>query len=491
MAGIKNYTLLNLTILTALVGLSSCKDFLDENPDNRVALDDLDKAAQLLVNAYSIASPNFTDWMTDDVRFTIGTTKRLSHQQLYAWEEVTSGPTDQDTPDFYWFETYNAIAHANEVLMILDELEVSKEEESRKKAIEGEALLIRAYGHFMLVNLFGQHISAGSDDGVPYIITPETTFLAQYERESVKRVYDKIEDDLTDGLHLIDDSFYENSGKYHFNKNAALAFASRFYLFKGDYIRCIQHSDELLGSNPGAFVRDLTGQDFQIASSSTTEYPRLYSSADQAANLLLMRKISLVQRTDFAYGPESDFYSSLFGASVFGGLTDERENPAFVKGFNSVYPVRYEGLFERSSINSNVGFPYYIHMAFTGEEVLLNRAEANAWQGNLDEAIADLQVLSDNRFSGGTPVLTLSVLQDFYNSTNDQNNVLSYIIFLARRKEFIMQGMRWFDIKRYELEVVHDLADGSLIRLESDDLRKVLQIPQSAQDVGGLEPNPR
>ncbi len=492
MTRIKNPTSFYLATLILIVGLNSCQDFLDENPDNRVALDNLDKAAQLLVNAYSIASPNFTDWMTDDVQFTIGTTKRTSHQQMYSWEDVTSDPTEQDTPDFYWFETYNAIAHANEVLAILDNIKVSSSEEARKNAIEGEALLVRAYGHFMLVNLFGENIGqSGSAEGVPYIEHPETTFLAQYERESVRRVYDKIEDDLTDGLELIDDSYLENSGKYHFNKNAALAFASRFYLYKGDYLRCIQYSDELLGSNPESFVRDLTAVDFQLASSSTTEYPRLYSSPDQAANLLLMRKISLVQRPDFAYGPSNDFYGSLFSTSVFGGLTDERENPAFVKGFNGVYPVRYEGLFERSSINSNVGFPYYIHMTFTGEEVLLNRAEANAWQGNLDETIADLQVLSEKRFSGGTPNLTLSVLQDFYNSSNDQNNVLSYIIFLERRKEFIMQGMRWFDIKRYGLEVTHDLANGSFITLESDDLRKILQIPQSAIDVGGLEPNPR
>ncbi|SNS69061.1 SusD family protein [Ekhidna lutea] len=474
-----------------LLLLSSCNAFLDEDPDNRVTLDNLDKAAQLLTNAYSIASPNFTDWMTDNVQFTQGTNKRLSHQQMYSWQDVTTGPTEQDTPNFYWFQTYSAISHANEVLAILDDLPVMEgEDQARKDAIEAEALLTRAYGHFMLVNMFGQHFGE-SGDGVPYIKEPETTFLGTYERKSVRRVYDDIEDDLLDGLEKVDDSFYSNSGKYHFNRNAALAFASRFYLFKRDFVRCKQYSDELLGSNPGAFVRDLTSQQFQLASSSVTEYPRQYTSPELAANLLLIRKISLTQRPDFAYGPESNFYSALFGTSIFGGLTDERENPAFVKGLNAVFPARYESLFERSSLNSSVGFPYYIHMAFTGEEVLLNRAEANAFLGNLDESIADLQVLSEKRFSGGTPTVTLQDLRDFYNDTDDVNNVLSYIIFLERRKEFIMQGLRWFDIKRYFLPVVHDLEDGSTILLEGDDLRKALQIPTSAIEVGGLEPNPR
>ena len=487
----KLYLYRSLTTAILLFALVGCNDFLDENPDNRVALDNLEKASQLLVNAYSIASPNFTDWMTDDVQFTEGTNKRLSHQQMYAWEDVTTGPTEQDTPDFFWFQTYEAIAHSNEVLAILQELDASTPElEARKDAIEAEALLTRAYGHFMLVNMFGEHFGT-SGEGVPYIKEPETTFLAEYNRRSVRRVYDNIEDDLLDGLEKVDDSFFNDSGKYHFNRNAALAFASRFYLFKRDYLRSKQYSDQLLGSNPGAFIKDLTSPEFQSASSSVIEYPRLYTSPDQASNLMLMRKISLVQRTDFAYGPEENFYRGLFGTSPFGGLTDEREDPAFVKGLDAVYPARYQSLFERNSLNSNVGFPYYIHVAFTGEEVLLNRVEANAWLGNFDEAIADLQVLSENRFSGGTPNITLAVLQTFYNDTDDLNNVLSYLIFLERRKEFIMQGMRWFDLKRYGLPVTHVLQDGSTIRLDTDDLRKALQIPQSAIDVGGLEPNPR
>lgn len=477
--------------MPALIMLTSCNAFLDEDPDNRVALDNLEKASQLLVNAYSIASPNFTEWMSDNVQFTQGTNKRLSHQQMYTWEDVTTGPTEQDTPDFFWFQTYAAISHANEVLAILDELPVEDgTDKGRKDALEAEALLTRAYGHFMLVNMFGLHFGE-SGDGIPYVKTPETSFLETYERRSVRSVYDEIEEDLLDGLEKVDDSFYNNSGKYHFNKNAALAFASRFYLFKRDFIRCKEYSDELLGANPGAFVRDLTSQEFQLASSSVTEYPRLYTSPELAANLMLMRKISLTQRPDFAYGPESNFYSSLFGTSIFGGLTDERENPAFVKGLNAVFPARYESLFERSSLNSSVGFPYYIHIAFTGEEVLLNRAEANAFLGNPSQSIADLQVLSEKRFSGGTPSITLEDLRSFYNSTDDVNNVLSYIIFLERRKEFIIQGMRWFDLKRYFLPVVHDLEDGSTVTLQGDDLRKALQIPKSALDVGGLEPNPR
>lgn len=476
--------------------ISGCNAFLDEVPDNRVELDNLDKAAQLLTNGYPIASVAFTDWMSDDVQFTRGTNIRPNQEQLYNWEDVTTGPDEQDTPDFFWYETYNSIAHANEVLAVLDKLPVlSETDEVRRDALEAEAKLIRAYGHFMLVNLFAKTFSPtdGDEPGVPYIKTPETVFLAQYERESIRKVYNEIEDDLRDGLELVNDNFYSNSGKYHFNRNAALAFASRFYLYKGDFVRSLGYSDELLGSNPGAFVRDMTSNAYFNAKQSITAYPQLYSSPDEPANLLLMRKISLVQRPDFGHGPTRNFYGELFGFNPFPGTTDERENPAFVKGDNALLPVRFESLFQRNSLNSNVGLPYHIEISFRGEEVLFNRIEANIYLGNQAAVLADLQVLFERRYSGGVVNTTMETMRAYLgvDASFPDDLVLLNILLIERRKEFITQGMRWFDIRRYGFDVVHDLADGSTITLAEEDDRKVLQIPKSAIEVGGLEPNPR
>lgn len=482
--------------------LGSCDDFLNEVPDNRVNLNDLDKAAQLLTNAYSVASPAFTEWMTDNVGFTTGVNIRQSQQQIYDWEDVTTGPTEQDTPDFYWFETYGAIAHANEVLAVLDELPIENEaDELRKNAIEAEAKLCRAYGHFMLVNLFGEFYSIDAgEDGVPYVKSPETVFIQQYQRQSVRRVYGEVEDDLKDGLEKVNDSYYSNSGKYHFNRNAALAFASRFYLFKGrevDLLKCIDYSSELLGSNPGAFIRDLTSEEFQNAKSSIQGYPQLYTSPEQASNLLLMRKISLVQRPDFGHGSLSGFYGDLFAANPLPGTTDERENPAFVKGDNALLPVRFQNLFERSSLNSNTGLPYHIAIIFSGEEVLLNRAEAYALTGNVTGAFEDMKIFTSKRYSGSDNTLTMEKLRTFFGEPADQEDaaidrliLLNYILF-ERRKEFIIQGMRWFDIRRYEMQVQHTQANGAVVTLDSDDPRRILQIPKSAQEVGGLKPNDR
>jgi hypothetical protein len=489
----------SLAIGVVVCTLLGCNDFLSEVPDNRVSLDYLDKAAQLLTNAYTDASPAFTDWMTDNVSYTFGVTLRQSHEEAYAWEEISGGPTEQDTPDYYWFGSYGAIAIANEVLAVIDDLPtINEDDERRKEAIEAEALLTRAYAHFMLVNMFGEHFdeNASNNLGVPYVKIPETVFIQEYERESVSKVYGEVEDDLLDGLEKVNDNYYNNSGKYHFTRNAALAFASRFYLYKRDYQRSLQYSNELLGSNPSQFVRDMTSDVFQAAKSSIQGYPQTYSSPDLPSNILLMRKFSLIQRTDFAHGPSDTEYAELFGQRPFPNSTDERENPALVKGENGLLPVRYESLFQRNSLNSNVGFPYHIALAFRGEEILLNRAEIYAIQSNVEACIADLQIFTDRRYSGPDTEVTMERLRAFFGATNDpdfsdQFILLNYVL-LERQKEFILQGLRWFDIKRYGLTISHLLADGiSTIRLESEDPRKVMQIPESAIEVGGLEPNPR
>ncbi len=489
----------SLLVICLLSG-TACSNFLDEVPDNRVALDDLDKAAQLLTGAYSISSPAFTDWMTDNTGFIRGTTLRPNHTQAYAWEEFFDNPNEQDTPVFFWFQTYNAIAQANEVLAVLESLPVTNaEEEAQKSAIESEALLTRAYGHFMLVNLFAEHYdpqSANTDLGVPYVDTPETVFIQQYKRNTVQEVYDRVEEDMLRGLELVDDNFFANSGKYHFNRNAAIAFASRFYLFKEDYDSCIKFSTDLLGQNPSVFVRDFTSDEFEIAKSSITGYPQLYTSPEQASNLLLMRKISLIQRPDFGHGPTINLYNNLFNNNLFFGATDERRDPAFVKGTNGSFPSRHESLFERSSLNSNVGLPYHIGIAFWGEEVLLNRAESYIEEGRVDDAIDDLQVLIDRRYSGGETELTIDALRTFFGAGNNffvqEASLVRRFLLLERQKEFIGQGMRWYDIKRFDIEVVHELIDETTtIQLSDDDPRKIIQIPASAIDVGGLEPNPR
>ena len=60
------------------------------------------------------------------------------------------------------------------------------------------------------------------------------------------------------------------------------------------------------------------------------------------------------------------------------------------------------------------------------------------------------------------------------------NTLLDY-----RKIEFIHEGMRWFDILRYDIEVTHKSIDGTQsITLTKDNPHRVFQIPPTAQQSG-------
>ena len=481
-------------VTSVILVLSGCDNFLEENPDNRVELNNPDKAAQLLTNAYSNAAYTFTEWMSDNVAYTFGTTKLPEHDQAYSWQEFTG--IDQDTPSQFWTSTYDAIAHANEVLAVIDAMSGDK---AQKDAVKAEALLTRAYGHFMLVNLFAKHYdpaTAGSDPGIPYVVEPETEFIKKYTRNTVEEVYDKVEDDLLQGLEMVDESFYANSGKYHFNRSAALAFASRFYLFKGEHNRCIEYSNQLLGSDPSLYVKNIPA--LLEEKINTEDYVRLYHAPNDDSNLLLVRQISNFHLPNLGHWPSRPLYSQIFENNPY-DLVDERQDPAWVAGENGLAATKYEFLFERSSLTSNVGLNYTIFLAFRGEEVLFNRAESNIFLNNVTAALNDLLILARRRYRIEVPAedepkftsgYLMPRLRQIYGSNNDQFNAFVYLLE-ERQKEFMHEGMRWFDIRRFGIPVNHMLQNGAIITLEGDDNRKVLQIPQAAIDVGGLEPNPR
>jgi hypothetical protein len=98
-----------------------------------------------------------------------------------------------------------------------------------------------------------------------------------------------------------------------------------------------------------------------------------------------------------------------------------------------------------------------------------------------EEIIVDKYPVVANEY---TPFYALSPVQASYIKA----------IAEAKRRDFIHEGMRWFDIKRFNIVVEHNTVEfGQVVRnniLTKDDKRRALQIPQRASD-NGIEKNPR
>ena len=236
-------------LATGLLALTSCDDYLDKVPDNRAEVNSVDKVSKLLVSAYAGHNSNLILEMSSDNARDNGSNydfDQLEQEEAYLWKDQTSN--DNDAVSDVWDACYLAAAHANQALAAIEDMG----NPASMSAYRGEALLCRAWAHFQLANVFCLGYNpqtADSDLGLPYSEAPETLVKPDYQRGTVAQLYKHINDDIEEGLPLIDDNVY-TVPKYHFNKKAAYAFAARFNLYYQNWDKCIEYASAALGSNP-------------------------------------------------------------------------------------------------------------------------------------------------------------------------------------------------------------------------------------------------
>lgn len=512
-------------IMIVLLGASytSCDKFLDEAPDGRVDLDTEDKLTKLLTSAYTLHLPALmTETMSDNVddRGDIASSLNNLHDQMYYWKDIVE--TGNESPNRIWNTHYLGIAAANQVLKVIEEWGNPE----RLNPQRGEALLIRAYMHFALVNTFCQHYteSRGETDlGITYMEEPETTVNPPYQRGTVAEVYRKIERDLTEGLPLIDNNLY-SVPKYHFNRRAANAFAARFYLYYQKYDKVIEHANYVLGSKPELMLRDVERyttftQKFDVIAED-------YIRPEHNANLLLFAATSYLGRvygnyttgkkymhhpmiatneTTRSKGPWGNYSTGLFylpSLSPSSSL-DYIVTPKFPSLSQSTDPVA--GTVIRKTV----------YTAFHADETLLCRAEAYIMLQDYDSATRDL-ALWMSRHTSSKIELTRKLVNEFYSQLEysewdkatpkkrlnpdftivpgEQENFLHCLLHF-RRIETITEGLRWYDIKRYGIVIYRRYADVNynytlLDELTVDDPRRAIQLPADVINAG-IESNPR
>lgn len=470
-----------LFIAVALIGLSSCKDFLDKVPDTRVYLVNLDQLQQLLVTGYmdsnyalvgELSSDNVIDNNSpskmkgsEGVRYHLGFYSQAD-EQVFAWQDVDLDISSSDTPSGVWNSCYGAIACANAVLQKADEFEesgmiegepITPAQQARLDAIKGEAYMIRAYHHFILAEIFcmpyrGASISA-TLPGIPYATDPETTLDPKYDRGTLQETYDNIETDLLLGLQYITDEYYQVP-KYHFNVASSNAFAARFYLVKREYDKVLEYATAVFkGNDPATMLNDGWWQeDFYYIS----DIGRYFTSIDRPSNLQLFTNYSTWWRRFLGYrftcnreakratiqGPGPSWERCQYQN------TKTKEKFAMMPCFNGVcgsaggqeYGAYFAGncfeQFEYTDKISGIGYCHEIRPEFTVEETLLIRAEANLFLGNIDAAFDDLFIwnaahLSPKESDRYNHVdLTKDQILDFYGCYDDPENEDPYGIVM-------------------------------------------------------------
>ncbi len=175
------------------------------------------------------------DHMGEDM--VIGTTSVSWHQNETRWVAHRS---DVNTMVQFPYEMYyRIIGNANIGIANLDK---AVGPAADRNALKGEALALRAFGYFNLVQLYGKRYDAtakpNSQLGVPLVLEPTTEGKP---RNTVEEVYTQINKDLTDAAALLTTS---RVNKSHINLSVVKGLQARVALVQQDWTNAAKFAAE-------------------------------------------------------------------------------------------------------------------------------------------------------------------------------------------------------------------------------------------------------
>ena len=560
----KTFKYIAMMAATAAFALTSCSEsFLDKLPDERTEIDNEDQVAKLLITSYptgsyawicELSSDNIMDNNAPHLPASPNAEQTMTHFNLSPYDrtddemfrfEPAKSSTNQDTPAFLWETFYAAIQQASMALQSIDEIAATNRQNGNLgidgdgmteslKASKGEALLIRAYCHFILVNVFSQAYkddnASRNDIGVPYVTEPEDKVLYNYNRGNVTDTYNMIQKDLEEGLNYVSDRNYKML-KWRFNTNAAHAFAARFYLYKRDWEKVIQHANYVLGTDMASIQNKLMKYDKFDECTYSSDYAKEWQSPEYFNNLMIIDTHSLEFRHALGnrFGQNSTVVRDIFYHNCPLWRSWVVNPTAYVSGmtFWTGHDYGYcsgkvAEEFEYTDKIAGIGYVHTIKREFTTNELLLERAEAKIMLADYAGALEDMAAYleSNQSFSdankifwgrnNGMAPLTVEVLNSYYSkSTNPNcfenwdfvtNMSPSYVIPAEavpymnclndfRRFETAWDGLRFFDLKRWGVEYDHIYgALNEVIHLSWNDPRRAIEVPQDAI-AAGMQPS--
>lgn len=539
--------LILLLIAFSMVSVS-CDKFLDTMPDNRTEINSVEKVQKLLVTAYSTKSHvRMFEYASDNVELfnDANASTSVLIEQTYAWEPISEA--DNESNVNIWQGYYDMIATANAALQAIEDMGETEE----LLPYKGEALLCRAYAHLCLTMIYCLPYDpekASEYIGVTYMEKPETTLDPKYSRGTLQEDYDKIRRDIEEALPLMSDEIY-SAPKYHFNRLAAYALATRFYVYSGEWEKAIDAANVVLGSDPTSVLRDWKTTSTLAWGGGVRELD--YINPAHKCNLLLLPIYSINASLFHPWNGTGKRYThtcriskqeTLRAKRPMGGPFDTGKSDSFLAVYhnipyywadqmtNSSYFPKWPSQWQISNPIAGTGYSRTTNVALSTGEVLLNRAEAYIHLGEYDKAAADLDMWSCSVFKvgqNGIVHLTKERIEEVYGSPASDAYIAEYTrelptsrkplhpqgftiepgtqeymfqaLLFCRRIETLGEGMRWMDIKRFgitidrfdDTEYVDETNTGykATVQLPYNDLRRAFQIP-SESIIAGLEPNP-
>lgn len=448
-------------ILTASF-LYGCDDRLEIVPKEQVILSTVSEYSAMLDNDFGLFYDSHLAW---NACFDAGQyTATITGDNDMFSKICYLGLEDEDrTIGFKECELYNKcyerISRYN--IIIGDVMDAKGTEADRLKA-RAEALVLRAYNHFILVNLFCKHYnpkSADTDGGI--LLKTRFSLEDKTEQSTVAEAYRLIESDINSALpHL------QAKGKNVNHPGLAFAYAllAKVHLFKQEFGKAEAAAKESLKSN--SYIFDWVAWD-----NSPRPIPGIGYSNEE--NLYFGYGIDKLNPSSEVIGP------GLVQKYTPGDLRKERFfwlSLPFVLPecflFNPQIEVA-DGVLSIWSIKFNEG-------GMKVSEVVLMLAECYARAGKVDEAMQLVNELRKKRILPSSyKDLTATDKTEAFNHVMDE-----------RSRELVLTSNNFYDIRRLEVEGIHQsvvriLPDGTTRTVNSNATTFTMPFPQNAIDRSG------
>jgi starch-binding outer membrane protein, SusD/RagB family len=398
----------------------SCDQFVEIDPPRTeltketVFTSDATAEAAMVDIYYQMSSSGFASGSTSSLSFlgALSSDELLNYFQSdpvsaaeYAQFNENSLVANNTSVLALWRKMYQCIYKANAIVEGLSSSGVS---ENLSRQLMGEALFIRAFCHFYLVNLFGE---------VPFITTTDYVVNNSIPRMSTVEVYDGIINDLIAAQgYLLDDYSFSQDERVRVNKGAATALLARAYLYTEDWENAeIQATNIIDNSGTYSLVTDLK----LVFSKNSTEAILQFSTADYPPDLFTFYIFSTppgagALREQFI----SEFEAADERSSLWvGSITDDTDTYYF--------PTKY------SSFEPTAEYSTVLRLA----EQHLIRAEARAQLSNIAGAAEDLNMIRER-----------AGLED--TDAADKEALILAIEKERKYELFTEWGHRWLDLKR-------------------------------------------
>lgn len=447
-------------------GLSSCQDFLTVEEKGKVVIpsflsspDGLNAALTGTYNKlYGYRDAEFTKYgdVAGNMLTLINSGEGADMVDQY---NFTSDPSQEiGAVGAIWSDIYECMANANNVIQYAPQIA----EDFPAKAdyctrIKAEALFIRALCHFDLVQCYAQAYNYTADAshlGVPVLtITPGPD--DNPSRGTVAQVYQRIIDDLNSAI-----SDFENKEvtNYHYvTPRAVHALASRAYLYKEDWAKAYSEA-----------VIAIDGESLPAGSA----YSQIWTNLDTATGVIFRLagndRNSKLKEFYTTVAVPADTLISLFDA-------DDIRLTA-LRNASGTHCSKYDAMIGNEVKRND---PIVLRLA----EQYLNAAEAACMLSDYTNARLYIKAILSRAVNASYAENLLAQTQD--------SQLLS-VIRKERQKELFGEGHNFFDIRRWNQDLIREWKTNSTVReMKYPDDRFVLPISQYELNANtSIQPNP-